>query len=69
MINNIPKEAIIVACDALRSSQSGLKWQLEVSIPNRKADANTKELYERKLKEVEDALAVFEALLNKGDIH
>ena len=64
MVINLSEETIKTACNALRSSRQHLKWQLEVSIPNGKVAASKKEIIERQLEEVEDALFVFEEMLD-----
>ena len=61
---NLSYETIKTAYNALRSSKQGLKWQLEVSLPNGKVNPNRKEIIECQLAEVEDALAVFEELMD-----
>lgn len=64
MVINLSEETIKTACNALRSSKHGLKWQLEVSLPNRKVNPDRKEIIEHQLAEVEDALRVFEEMLD-----
>lgn len=60
---NLSAETIKTAYNALRDSRHGLKWQLEVSLPNGKVNPNRKEIIEYQLAEVENALAVFEELM------
>ena len=61
---NLSYETVKTAYNALRNSKQGLKWQLEVSLPNGKVNPNRKEIIECQLAEVEDALAVFEELMD-----
>lgn len=61
---NLSMETINTVCSALRSERHGLKWWLEVNLPNGKANPDKKEEMEQKLAEVEDALAVFEELID-----
>ena len=61
---NLSVETIKTVYNSLRSSKQTLKRQLEVSIPNRKMNPNKKEIVEYQLAEVEDALAVFEELMD-----
>lgn len=61
---NLSVETIETACNALRSSRNHLKWQLEVDIPCGKVNPNRKEIIEHQLEEVEDALVVFEELMD-----
>lgn len=61
---NLSNETIKTAYNALRSSKHGLKWDLEVRIPNGKMNPNKKEIVEHQLAEVEDALQVFEELMD-----
>ena len=61
---NLSAETIKTAYNALRSARHGLKWDLEVRIPNGKMNINKKEIVEHQLAEVEDALAVFEELMD-----
>lgn len=61
---NLSEKTINTVCNALRNSRHGLKWQLEVSISNGKMNKNKKEIIECQLAEVEDALLVFEELLD-----
>lgn len=61
---NLSEEVINTVCNSLRSSKQGLKSQLEYGIPNKKVNPNRKEIIEHQLEEVEDALAVFEELLD-----
>ena len=61
---NLSVETIKTVYNSLRSSKQTLKWQLEVSIPNGKMNPNKKEIVEYQLAEVEDALTVFEELMD-----
>lgn len=61
---DLSAETIKTAYNALRSSRHSLKWQLEVSLPNGKVNPNKKEIIEHQLAEVEDALQVFEELMD-----
>lgn len=61
---NLSYETVNTAYNALRNSKQGLKCQLEVSLPNGKVNPNRKEIIECQLAEVEDALAVFEELMD-----
>ena len=61
---NLSMETINTVCSALRNKQHGLKWWLEVKLPNGKANPDKKEEMKQKLAEVEDALAVFEELID-----
>ena len=61
---NLSMETINTVYKALKSERHGLKWWLEVSLPNGKVNPDKKEEMENKLAEVEDALAVFEELMN-----
>lgn len=58
----VTEEIVNTVCNALQSSKSHLKWQLEVSIPNKKVNPNRKEIIEHQLAEIEEALRVFESL-------
>lgn len=60
---NLSSETINTVYNSLRSSKQSLKFQLEVSLPNGKVNPNKKEIIEHQLKEVEDALLVFEELV------
>lgn len=60
----ISPEVIKTACKSLRDSREHMKWQLMVSLPNGKIDPNRKEIIEQQLEEVEQALYVFEQLIN-----
>lgn len=64
MVINLSEETIKTVYNALRNSKQGLKWQLEVSLPNGKVNPNRKEIIEHQLEEVEDALFVFEELMD-----
>ena len=61
---NLSAETIKTVYNSLRDSKRGLKWQLEVSLPNGKINPNKKEIIEYQLAEVEDALFVFEELMD-----
>lgn len=61
---NLSNEVINTVYNALRNSKQGLKYQLEVSMPNGKINPNRKEIIKHQLNEVEDALAVFEELVD-----
>ena len=60
---NLSAEVIETVYNSLRNSKQGLKWQLEVSLPNGKVNLNRKEIIEHQLEEVEYALDVFEELM------
>lgn len=64
MVINLSEETIKTVYNALRNSKQELKWQLEVSLPNGKVNPNRKEIIEHQLEEVEDALFVFEELMD-----
>lgn len=64
MVINLSEETIKTAYNALRSSRNVLKSQLEFGIPAKKVNPNKKEIIEHQLEEVEDALAVFEELMD-----
>ena len=64
MVINLSEETIQTVCSSLRDSRQHLKWQVEVSIPSGKVAASRKEIIEHQLEEVEDALFVFEELLD-----
>ena len=66
---NISPEVIKTACKSLRDSREHMKWQLTVSLPNGKLNPDRKEIIERQLEEVEQALYVFESLnQQRGEI-
>lgn len=58
----VTEEIVNTVCNALQSSKNHLKWQLEVSIPNKKVNPNRKEIIEHQIAEIEEALRVFENL-------
>ena len=60
---NLSEEVINTVCSSLRDSKHHLKHQLEL-ISIKKVNPNRKEIIEHQLEEVEDALAVFEELLD-----
>jgi predicted DNA-binding protein len=60
MVINLSEETITTAYNSLRSSRHTLKHQLEKA----NASPNKKEIIEHQLEEVEDALFVFEELLD-----
>lgn len=60
MVINLSEETIKTVCNALRNSKHSLKWSLESS----KVTLSKKEIYKHQLEDVEDALFVFEELLN-----
>lgn len=60
---NLSSEIINTVYNSLRNSKQHLKWQLEVSLPNKKVNPNRKEIIEHQLAEVEEALSVFEELM------
>ena len=57
---NLSKETIKTVYNSLRSSKQSLKRQLEANVQN----PNKKEIIEHQLAEVEDALQVFEELMD-----
>lgn len=59
MVINLSAETIEAVYNSLRSSRQDLKRQLEA----KKANTNKKEIIEHQIEEVEDALAVFEELM------
>ena len=61
---NLSMETINTIYETLKNTRHSLKWWLEVSLPNGKVNPDKKEEMEQKLAEVEDALAVFEELIN-----
>ena len=61
---NLSTETINTVYKVLKSEQHGLKRWLEVSLPNGRANPDKKEEMENKLTEVENALVVFEELMN-----
>lgn len=61
---NLSKEVIETVCGALRNDKRHLETMLYISIPNKKASADKKEEFECKLAEVEEALSVFEKLID-----
>lgn len=63
---NLSKEIINTVYEVLNSKRHNLKWWLEVSLPNGKVNPDKKEEMEQKLYEVENALQVFEELMNGG---
>ena len=64
MVINLSEETIKTARNALWNSRQNLKFQLEVSIPSGKVAASKKETIQHQLEEVEDALFVFEEMLD-----
>ena len=46
---NLSMETINTVCSALRNKQHGLKWWLEVKLPNGKANPDKKEEMKQKL--------------------
>ena len=60
---NLSAEVIKTAYNSLRDSRHILKNQLEFGIPNGKVNSNRKGIIECQLAEVEDALSVFEELM------
>ena len=63
MMVNLSEETINTVYNSLRSSKHNLKWQLDTSIPNGKVSPNRMEIIKHQLAEVEDALQVFEELM------
>lgn len=61
---NMTRETINTVYRVLNNERYGLKYWLEVKLPNGKASPDGKENIEHKLKEVEDALRVFEQIMN-----
>lgn len=59
MVINLSAETIQTVYNSLRSSKQDLKRQLEVKMEN----PNKKEIIEHQIEEVEDALFVFEELM------
>lgn len=57
---NLSEETIKTVYNSLRSSKQSLKRQLEANVQN----PNKKEIIEHQLAEVEDALQVFEELMD-----
>lgn len=61
---NLSKETINTVYEVLNSKRHSLKWWLEVSLPNGKVNPDKKEEIEQKLTEVNEALQVFEELID-----
>lgn len=57
---NLSKEVIETVYNSLRDSRHSLKWQVETTT---KITPNRKEIAKHQLAEVEDALTVFEELM------
>ena len=62
---NLSSETIETVYNSLRGSKQGLEYQLKYGIPNKKVSPDRKKIIEHQLAEVEDALAVFEELMNR----
>lgn len=60
---NLSDETITTVYNSLKDTRHVLKWQLEVSLPNGKVNPNRKDIIKHQLAEAEDALAVFEELM------
>jgi hypothetical protein len=61
---NLSTEIIKTVYNSLRSNRHSLKSHLEFTIPNGKMDISRKEIMEHQLAEVEEALQVFEELMD-----
>lgn len=61
---NMTMETINTVYEVLKNERYGLKYWLEVKLPNGKASPDGKEMIEQKLKKVEEALRVFEQIIN-----
>lgn len=62
---NLSNETITTVYNSLRNSRSTLKHQLEVKIPMGKVSLNKMMIIKNQLEEVEDALSVFEELMER----
>jgi hypothetical protein len=60
---NLSAETIKTVYNSLRSNRHSLKYSLEHTIPNGKMHINRKEIIEYQLAEVEEALQIFEELM------
>lgn len=63
MMVNLSEETITTVYNSLRSSKHDLNRQLDTSISNGKISPNKVEIIKHQLAEVEDALQVFEELM------
>lgn len=64
MVINLSEETIKTVYNSLRDSRLNLKLQLQKSVEKTKRNKNKEEIINYQLSEVEDALAVFEELMN-----
>ena len=64
MVINLSEETIKTVYNSLRDSRLGLRLQLQKSVASVKRNKNKEEIIKCQLEEVEDALAVFNELMD-----
>ena len=60
---NLSAETIKTVYNSLRSNRHSLKYSLEHKIPNGKMHISKKEIIEHQIAEIEEALQIFEELM------